>query len=104
MRGRGQWSEQGDTLRLSILFINRYPKPPLMGFAALRPELSIRKVEGEGAGGGMLSFLPLGGDVDRLPSASVCFNMLKLPNYKRMGTLKEKLLYAINSSTGFELS
>lgn len=73
-----------------------------MGFAALRPELSIRKVEDEGRG--MLSLLPFGGDVDRLPSASVCFNMLKLPNYKKMSTLKEKLLYAINSSTGFELS
>eukprot|EP00026_Physarum_polycephalum_P000250 Phypoly_transcript_00250.p1 GENE.Phypoly_transcript_00250~~Phypoly_transcript_00250.p1 ORF type:complete len:1049 (-),score=150.38 Phypoly_transcript_00250:103-3249(-) len=85
-----------------VKFVTGYPKPPLMGFAALRPELSIRKVEGEG--GGVLSFLPLGGDVDRLPSASVCFNMLKLPNYKKMSTLKEKLLYAINSSTGFELS
>ncbi|TXG58377.1 hypothetical protein EZV62_016206 [Acer yangbiense] len=47
----------------------------------------------------------LGGqDVDRLPSASTCYNTLKLPTYKRSGTLREKLLYAINSNAGFELS
>lgn len=85
-----------------------YPKPPLMGFGALRPELSIRKVEEEGGSvGGLLAYLPVsigGGDVNRLPSASVCFNTLKLPHYKKQSTLKEKLLYAINSATGFELS
>lgn len=45
-----------------------------------------------------------GKDVDRLPSASTCYNMLKLPNYRRASTLKEKLLYAISSNAGFELS
>ncbi len=75
-----------------------------MGFGALRPELCIRKVEEEhGGGGGILSFFS-GSDSERLPSSSVCFNILKLPNYKKLTTLREKLLYAINSSTGFELS
>lgn len=47
----------------------------------------------------------LGGrDVDRLPSASTCYNMLKLPNYRRAATLRKKLLYAIQSGAGFELS
>ena len=45
-----------------------------------------------------------GKDVDRLPSASTCYNMLKLPNYRRATTLKEKLLYAVTSNAGFELS
>lgn len=45
-----------------------------------------------------------GRDVDRLPSASTCYNMLKLPNYRRASTLQEKLLYAISSNAGFELS
>lgn len=51
-------------------------------------------------------FAALGGhDVARLPSASTCFNMLKLPNYRRAGTLRDKLLYAIrNNTSGFELS
>ena len=33
-----------------------------------------------------------GQDIDRLPSASTCFNLLKLPNYRRASTLKAKLL------------
>jgi hypothetical protein len=45
-----------------------------------------------------------GKDVERLPSASTCYNMLKLPNYRRASTLREKLLYAIGSGAGFELS
>ena len=42
--------------------------------------------------------------VGRLPTSSTCFNLLKLPNYNRKATLKEKLRYAIASNTGFELS
>ena len=45
-----------------------------------------------------------GADVDRLPTASTCYNMLKLPNYRRGATLKKKLLYAITSNAGFDLS
>lgn len=40
----------------------------------------------------------------RLPTSSTCFNLLKLPNYQRKSTLREKLRYAISSNTGFELS
>lgn len=47
----------------------------------------------------------LGGkDVERLPSASTCYNMLKLPNYRRASSLRKCLLYAVNSNAGFELS
>ena len=47
----------------------------------------------------------LGGpDVARLPSASTCANTLKLPNYRRTETLREKLLYAVHSGAGFDLS
>jgi hypothetical protein len=45
-----------------------------------------------------------GADTDRLPSASTCFNLLKLPAYKTKKRLKERLLYAIRSGAGFELS
>lgn len=45
-----------------------------------------------------------GKDVERLPSASTCSNMLKLPNYRRANTLREKLLMAINARAGFDLS
>ena len=40
----------------------------------------------------------------RLPSTSTCVNLLKLPLYKDEKTLKEKLLYAVNSGAGFDLS
>ena len=44
------------------------------------------------------------GPEDRLPSASTCMNLLKLPEYLDDETMKEKLLYAVESGAGFELS
>ena len=40
----------------------------------------------------------------RLPSAATCMNLLKLPQYDTVEQLREKLLYAIKSHCGFELS
>ena len=40
----------------------------------------------------------------RLPTASTCFNLLKLPNYPSKEMLREKLKQAIANNTGFELS
>ena len=45
-----------------------------------------------------------GGNEERLPSASTCMNLLKLPHFKSFEVLKEKLLYAVESGAGFELS
>ena len=45
-----------------------------------------------------------GNDVTRLPSASTCVNLLKLPVYRDAKVLKEKLLYAVSSGAGFDLS
>jgi ubiquitin-protein ligase E3 C len=39
-----------------------------------------------------------------LPSTSTCVNLLKLPRYTNAKVLREKLLYAINSGAGFDLS
>jgi len=44
------------------------------------------------------------GSVDRLPTSSTCMNLLKLPEFQDEKTLREKLLYAIQSGAGFELS
>jgi ubiquitin-protein ligase E3 C len=42
---------------------------------------------------------------DRLPTASTCMNLLKLPPYTSMSVLKQKLLIAIEQgNTGFELT
>ena len=46
----------------------------------------------------------VGHEEARLPTASTCMNLLKLPNFKDKQTLRTKLLYAIESDAGFELS
>jgi ubiquitin-protein ligase E3 C len=48
--------------------------------------------------------IQLAGTEERLPTASTCLNLLKLPQFKDEDTLKDKLLYAIQSGAGFELS
>ena len=45
-----------------------------------------------------------GRDVTRLPTASTCVNLLKLPDYQNKEIMREKLLYAINTESGFDLS
>ena len=54
--------------------------------------------------GNALATFGLARDVDRLPTASTCFNVLKLPNFKRLDTMKAKLRTAIQAGAGFELS
>ena len=41
---------------------------------------------------------------DRLPTASTCFNILKLPAYSSEKVLKARLLASIHSGAGFDLS
>lgn len=45
-----------------------------------------------------------GTDLERLPTASTCMNLLKLPEFCDQRLMRNKLLYAIESSAGFELS
>ncbi|KAL6145690.1 hypothetical protein ACLB2K_056375 [Fragaria x ananassa] len=83
-----------------LKFVTSCSRAPLLGFKHLQPTFTIHKVACD---------IPLwatmrGQDVERLPSASTCYNTLKLPTYKRPSTLREKLLYAISSNAGFELS
>ena len=40
----------------------------------------------------------------RLPTASTCMNLLKLPCYNSVEACRERLLYAISAGAGFELS
>ncbi|GIY21742.1 ubiquitin-protein ligase E3B [Caerostris extrusa] len=88
-------------------------KPPLLGFAHLEPAFSIRCVEvsddqdtGDTVGSVLRGFFTIRkkDPVNRLPTSSTCFNLLKLPNYQKKSTLREKLRYAIACNTGFELS
>lgn len=85
-----------------LRFVTACSRPPLGGFAYLRPPLTIHKVDCR-VGAGVLGLFS-GSDIDRLPSASTCANMLKLPNYRRAATLREKLLMSVRSRAGFDLS
>jgi ubiquitin-protein ligase E3 C len=75
--------------RKVLKYVTSTPRAPLLGFSQLIPKFSIRDA---------------GGDEQRLPSTSTCINLLKLPRYTTKKTMKDKLLYAVNSGAGFDLS
>jgi ubiquitin-protein ligase E3 C len=87
------WKVMGtfnDSQRRDVLkYVSSTPRAPLLGFSQLRPKFSIRDA---------------GSNEQRLPSTSTCVNLLKLPLYKSEAALREKLLYAISSGAGFDLS
>jgi len=89
-----------------LKFVTSCSKPPLLGFAHLHPSFTIQCVSGDpDEMPSMLAFFGMGRkETGRLPTASTCFNLLKLPNFKSRKILKERLLYAIKSGSGFELS
>lgn len=72
-----------------LKFVTSSSKQPLLGFQELNPKFGIRKS---------------GDDPERLPTASTCVNLLKLPNYHDKELLREKLLFSINADAGFDLS
>ncbi|ORX84424.1 HECT-domain-containing protein [Anaeromyces robustus] len=97
--------------QLFLKFTTSCSKPPVGGFEYLNPPLTIRFVPMDEEGNVDLkpleafkSVFGLAKDTTRLPTASTCFNLLKLPPYQKKSTLKEKLKYAINAGAGFELS
>eukprot|EP01038_Epipyxis_sp_PR26KG_P007199 gene7199-9826_t len=77
-----------------LKFVTSCPRQPLLGFKQLNPSFSIQQV----------SAYEYSGSTPRLPSAATCMNLLKLPLYNDIEMLKEKLLYAIRSNSGFDLS
>jgi len=96
-----------------LQFVTSCSKPPLLGFAHLEPPFSIRCVEvgddedtGDTIGSVIRGFFTIRkkDPLNRLPTSSTCFNLLKLPNYQKKSTLRDKLRYAVSSNTGFELS
>lgn len=75
--------------RKVLKFVTSTPRAPLLGFSSLNPRFSIRDA---------------GDDESRFPTTSTCVNLLKLPRYKSADVLRDKLLYAVNSGAGFDLS
>ncbi|XP_052838360.1 ubiquitin-protein ligase E3C [Drosophila gunungcola] len=74
--------------RQLLKFVTSCSRPPLLGFKDLDPPFFIQNA----------------GDMERLPTASTCTNLLKLPPFNNVEQMREKLLYAIQSGAGFELS
>ena len=79
--------QQRDLLR----FVTSCERPPPLGFGSMNPPFTIQRIA-------------IGHNEDKLPSASTCFNTLKLPTYPSEKVLREKLIYAIESGAGFELT
>ncbi|KAK4897106.1 ubiquitin-protein ligase (E3) [Elasticomyces elasticus] len=75
--------------RKVLKFVTSTPRGPLLGFGQLNPRFSIRDS---------------GQDEGRFPTTSTCVNLLKLPMYRSERVLREKLLAAVNSGAGFDLS
>jgi ubiquitin-protein ligase E3 C len=91
-----------------LRFITSCPRQPLLGFAQLHPKIGIQRVMAhenpaieESIRGSNRPNIAASG---RLPTSATCMNLLKLPVYANQQTLMEKLLYAIRSKSGFELS
>ncbi|KAJ1822855.1 ubiquitin-protein ligase (E3) [Coemansia sp. RSA 2675] len=75
-------------------FATSCERPPLLGFAELNPRFCITSSSSD-----------QNGEHDhRLPSASTCVNLLKLPVYSSERILRAKLVAAIESGAGFDLS
>ncbi|CAB4065040.1 unnamed protein product [Lepeophtheirus salmonis] len=72
-----------------LKFVTSCSRPPLLGFKELDPPFCVHNA---------------GAEPHRLPTASTCMNLLKLPNFEEEKILKDKLLYAIESGSGFDLS
>lgn len=81
-----------DQLADFLRFVTSCPRPPILGFSSLEPPLTIQM-----AGGSE-------GDIERLPTAATCVNLLKLPPYRSEEVLRTKLLYSIQAHAGFDLS
>ncbi|KAK9869663.1 hypothetical protein WA026_003411 [Henosepilachna vigintioctopunctata] len=78
-----------DTQRKQLLkFVTSCSRPPLLGFKELNPKFCIQS----------------SGNEDRMPTASTCLNLLKIPVIKDETILRNKLIGAIEQQAGFELS
>lgn len=71
-----------------LMFATSCSRPPLLGFRSFNPKFCIHKVP----------------DATRLPTASTCANLLKLPEYTSFKMLQAKVLQAIRAESGFDLS
>lgn len=74
---------------LLLQFVTSCPRQPLMGFKYMDPPFTISKVEAP--------------KDEKLPTASTCFNILRLPYYSSPKSMYEKIIIAVKSGAGFEM-
>ena len=102
--------DQGNLLK----FVTSCARQPLLGFRQLNPKFCIQKIstheagsvdeENRRASSAMGFAYTAYVNPPKLPTAGTCMNLLKLPEYASVDMLREKLLYAIRSQSGFELT
>lgn len=86
-----------------LKFMTSCSRQPLLGFGSLRPMPCIQQIRlpeemfARSRREDIYKQVPL-------PTSSTCMNLLKLPNYRWKELMKEKLLAAIESGAGFELT
>jgi len=73
-----------------LMFVTSCPRSPLLGFASMEPKFCISKMDSDNPN-------------EKLPTASTCFNILRLPAYTTEKVLYDKLMYAISANAGFEM-
>ena len=71
-----------------LFFATGSDRIPINGLGSLNPPFTINKN---------------GGHSERLPTAHTCFNILLLPEYQDLETLRERLTKAIDNAEGFGL-
>jgi hypothetical protein len=86
-----------DELSSLVQFVTGSPVVPYEGMGALSPPLSLARIRPA-----------FGTDTDdlclRVPSASTCFNSLRIPLYPDTETMVAKLRLALTQTVGFQLS
>lgn len=86
--------------RLFLKFMTSCSRQPLLGFSSLEPAPCIQQIR-------LPDALKSSADGDKnapLPTSGTCMNLLKLPNYWSKELMRQKLLAAIESGAGFELT
>ncbi|XP_075487964.1 E3 ubiquitin-protein ligase UPL6 [Primulina tabacum] len=80
--------------RKFLKFATGCSRGPFLGFKYLEPTFCIQRTTGNASEEAL----------ERLPTAATCMNLLKLPPYRSKQLMEQKLLYAISSDAGFDLS
>jgi ubiquitin-protein ligase E3 C len=86
-----------------LKFMTSCSRQPLLGFESLEPAPCLQQIRLPDA----IFELNDKEEITKrtpLPTSSTCMNLLKLPNYRWKGLMRRKLLAAIESGSGFELT